>query len=313
MNPVLVEVVRGTAVESRHRGAACVVATDGTVVSSWGDVEAPICPRSALKPLQALALLDTGAADAFDVTDAELALACASHSGEPDHVQRVSAWLSRVGLSEKDLECGTHPVAATSDPGPLHNNCSGKHAGFLCCALHMKAATRGYTAAVHPVQRQVREGLSRITGCDLATAPVVIDGCSAPNWFLPLRHLAQGWARLGGVARIVSAMKTHPFLVAGTERPCTRFIQALKGQGIVKTGAEGVYAAVLPERGLGIAVKIDDGAGRAAGIAMAAILHRLDAFRADMPELAARLRATDITAWAGAHTGVIRATDFIGQ
>ncbi len=311
MNPVLVEVIRGATVESRHRGAACVVTADGTVVSAWGDISALICPRSALKPLQALALLETGAADAFAVTDAELALACASHSGEPEHVRRVGAWLGRLGLSERDLECGAHPVSTTTAASAIHNNCSGKHTGFLCCALHMKAATRGYVAPTHPVQRQVCEGLSRMTGLDLAAAPVVVDGCSAPNWFLPLHHLAQGWARLGQVERIVSAMKAHPTLVAGTDRPCTHFIRALKGRGIVKTGAEGVYAAALPERGLGIALKIDDGAGRAASVAMAAILHTLEAFRTDAPVLVAHLRETEVTAWAGAHTGVIRAADFI--
>ncbi len=229
MNPVLVEVTRGTSVESIHRGAVCVVNASGAVIEAWGDADAMVCPRSALKPLQALVLLESGAAKAFNITDAELALACASHSGEPGHVGHVGAWLTRLGLAERDLECGAHPVADQSRPGALHNNCSGKHTGFLCCALHMGAVTKGYSSPNHPVQQKVCEAISRMSDFDLAKAAVVIDGCSAPNWFMPLKHLALGWARLGQVGPIVGAMKAHPFLVSGTGRPCAHFIEALAG------------------------------------------------------------------------------------
>jgi L-asparaginase II len=317
MNPVLVEVVRGACVESIHRGAACVVDDAGSVVESWGDIDALICPRSSLKPLQALALLESGAASASHVTDAELALACASHSGESEHVARVKAWLQRLGLSADDLACGAHPPSnASADaqliregraPSALHNNCSGKHTGFLCCALHMGATTRGYVAPEHPVQQKAAAVIGQITGFSLRNAPVVIDGCSAPNWFMPLRALALGWARLGAITPIVDAMKAHPFLVSGSGRACAHFIRALAGRGIVKTGAEGVYAAALPERKLGVAIKIDDGAGRAASIALAAVLDHLGAFRTDASDIVASLRETPTTAWAGAHTGVIRA------
>jgi L-asparaginase II len=171
----------------------------------------------------------------------------------------------------------------------------------------MGAAIRGYVAPTHPVQQKAAAAMSAIMDFDLNSAPVVIDGCSAPNWFMPLRALALGWARLGAVAPIVDAMKAHPFLVSGTGRACGQFITALAGRGIVKTGAESVYAAALPEQRLGVAIKIDDGAGRAASIALAALLDRLRVFRSDVPDLVAALRETPTTAWAGAHTGVIRA------
>jgi L-asparaginase II len=315
MNPVLAEVIRGTTIESVHRGSACVVDSDGRVLRAWGDVDALICPRSALKPLQALPLIESGAAAAFGVTPEEIALACASHSGEPEHVTRVSAWLGRLGLSVNDLACGTHPPAdsraaealfrAGSTPCPLHNNCSGKHTGFLCLALHLNAPTAGYVDPTHAVQRQVQAAIGRLCGWDLADAPVVIDGCSAPNYFLPLRALAAGWARLGTIAPVITAMKAHSYLLSGTERPCAALIPVLAGRGVVKVGAEGVFAACLPEQGLGVAVKIDDGAGRAAAPVLAAILARLGGFAEGIDSA----RFTDLPQknWVGTLVGRVRA------
>jgi len=173
-NPIVVDVTRGDAVESRHRAAAMVVGADGRIVAAWGDIDRPIFPRSAVKPLQALALIETGAAERFAVTDAELALACASHGGEPDHVGRVGAWLSRMGLGPDDLACGPHTAMSEAEarrmaragetPSRLHNNCSGKHAGFLAAALHLGEPVAGYERPDHPVQRRVLATLTEMGG-----------------------------------------------------------------------------------------------------------------------------------------------------
>jgi L-asparaginase II len=318
-NPVLVEVVRGGEVESVHRGAACVVDTAGRVLHRWGDIDHPVCPRSAVKPFQAIPLVESGAADAAKLGLEELSLACASHAGEPAHVTRVSAWLDRIRCTPADLECGTHLptnseaaetlLRAGQAPCTLHHNCSGKHTGFLTLARHAGWPTGGYTEASHPVQRGAIEALARMAGCDPAGWPVVRDGCSAANVFLPLHALARAWAHLGTTAattRLITAMKAHPVLMSGHGQPCATMIGALKGHAVVKTGAEGVYAAVLPERSLGIAVKIDDGAGRASVIAMAAILTWLDAFTPESVDTTHMLRTPPVKAAAGAVTGHLR-------
>jgi L-asparaginase II len=297
-NPVVVEVTRGDMIESRHRAAVVAVGADGRVALAAGDVERPVYPRSAIKPMQALPLVETGAADAFALGDAELALACASHSGEPRHVAAVAAWLGRIGCTQSDLECGAHaPVDAgaakalatgRTRPSALHNNCSGKHTGFLTIARHMGEPTGGYIAYDHPVQRRVRSALAELCGCDLAAAPNGIDGCGIPQYGIPLRALALGMARLAAperlpparrsaIARIRAAMAAEPFLVAGSGRFDTAVIEATTGAVLIKTGAEGVYAAILPWRGLGLALKVDDGAKRAAEVALGHALRRLGA------------------------------------
>ncbi len=320
-NPILVEVLRGGEVESVHRGLACVVDTQGKILRAWGDVEAHICPRSSTKPFQALPLLETGAADAFGLVDEDIALACASHSGEPDHTSRVAAWLARIGLGEEDLACGVHApmsalayealIRAGGTPSKLHNNCSGKHAGFLTVAKHLGLETHGYHHATHPVQQLALQCLGKMSGCEHTQFLTVCDGCSAPNVFLPLRSLAIAWARLGSAhesapRRIMDAIKAHPILMSGHGRPCATLIDAMTGRGIVKTGAEGVYAATLPERGLGVAVKIDDGAGRAATIMITAILEFLGAFKPEALAAIDDLKAPVITSCAGEPAGIMR-------
>jgi L-asparaginase II len=271
-NPILVEVTRAALVESVHRGSIAIADANGTIRFALGDVETPVYSRSSLKPIQALPLVESGAADAFHLSDEDVALACASHSGEPMHTSRVAAWLSRIGCSESDLACG--PQAPRYEPAleemlrngekptRLQNNCSGKHTGFLTVARHWGIATAGYERIDHPVQQAVAKALRTLSGVgDLAWG---VDGCAAPNFALPLagfaRALAQiaGW-RTVGANRITRAMIAHPALVGGTGRACTALMRAAKGRAAVKIGAEGVYAAMLPERGLGIALKIDDG------------------------------------------------------
>jgi L-asparaginase II len=294
-NPVLVEVTRGPLVESVHRGSVAIADADGRIVFALGDLETPVYPRSSLKPIQALPLVESGAAAAFALGDEEIALACASHSGEPMHTTRVAAWLTRIGCTEGDLACGAHasryePVAEDmirrgEKPTRIHNNCSGKHTGFLTVARHWDIATRGYECHDHPVQRAVATGLCELAGVgdDMAWG---IDGCAAPNFALPLAAQARAFAkfaapdglpteRANACRRIVRAMTVHPELVSGTGRACAILMRSAQGRAAVKTGAEGFFAGMIPERPLGIVLKIDDGAGRAAETVMAAILDKL--------------------------------------
>ena len=326
-NPVLVEVIRGDIVESRHRGSVAVSDPEGRVVSALGDIERAVYPRSGIKPLQALALLESGAAEAFGVTDPEVALACASHSGEKAHVEAVSAWLARIGATVADLECGPQPPLneqaarelwrSGSLPSALHNNCSGKHAGFLTLARHIGEPMKGYIRPEHPVQRRLTALLEEMLGVPLAAAPHGTDGCGIPVYGVPLRALALAMARLadpGGLAparadavrRVRRAMAAHPFLVGGTKRFSTEVMGVTGERVLVKGGAEGVYCAALPEQRLGIALKIDDGAGRAAEVAMGRLLRRFGALTGDEPERLLRVLEPALTNWAGTVVGEIR-------
>ena len=294
-DPLLVEVTRGNQVESRHRAALAVVDTEGAVVLSAGDYQRPVYPRSAIKSLQAIALVESGAADAFGVSEAELALACASHSGEPRHVDTVTDWLARLGLSADDLECGPQLpgyepalialLASGGEATPAHNNCSGKHSGFLTLARHLGVPTRGYVNYEHPVQQRILGVLESMTGLDLGNAPRGIDGCGIPVIGIPLGNMALAMARLGdpgdqpedrqaACARIRQAVAAHPFMVAGSGRFDTRVMELTGDKALIKTGAEGVYCAAFPELGLGAAIKVDDGASRAAEILMGRLLSR---------------------------------------
>jgi L-asparaginase II len=304
INPVLVEAQRGNAVESVHRGALAVVDADGAVLLALGDTQRPIFPRSAVKVLQALPLIASGAAEALQLSDDELALACASHNGEPAHVATAAGMLAKAGVDPRVLECGAQwpyreafqrEMAARGDtPSALHNNCSGKHAGFICLACHMCsqvaggqplfAYAKGYVKAEHPVMREVTHALQTATDWDLSLAPQGIDGCSIPTFGIPLQHLARAFARLGtgiglsqsharAAQRLRKAVAKAPFMVGGTDRFDTRVMQRLGERVFCKVGAEGVYCAALPERGLGVALKIDDGNNaRAAELVMAALI-----------------------------------------
>lgn len=328
MNPVLVEVTRGGIVESAHRGAIAVCDAGGKVVATWGDVAKAVFPRSAFKSLQALPLVETGAADAFKVTDEHLALACASHSGESMHVERVEAWLGRIDCRDGDLACGPHlpfheqtahaMLRASERPCKVHNNCSGKHTGFLTVARHLKIAPEGYERLDHPVQMLARAAIANLCGIDANRMAVGIDGCAAPNYAIPLTHLAQGMARLGDTAkldatraqaaqRIVAAWKAHPLLVSGTGRACADLIEGARGRAVVKTGAEAVFMAVLPDHGLGVALKIDDGGTRAAETTMAKILTLLDVADEALPQIAKHLNPP-IKNWRGEVVGERRTT-----
>ena len=313
-NPVLVEVTRGPLVESVHRGSVAIADASGTLRFQIGDVVTPVYTRSSLKPIQALPLVESGAAEAFGVSDEEVALACASHSGEAMHTIRVAAWLSRIGCTPDDLLCGPQAVrheptlemmlTTQEKPSRLHNNCSGKHAGFLTVAKHLGASTADYVNIQHPVQQAILESMIRLS--DYRDSAWGIDGCAAPNFALPLTAFATALARIAahqtpGAARIVKAMTTYPELVGGTGRHCTLLMQAAGGKAAVKVGAEGVYAAMLPELGLGVALKIDDGAVRGGETAIAAILEALK-----LIDPAAGLSTTTILNTRGTEVGVTR-------
>ena len=329
-NPVLVEVTRGTLVESRHRGAACVMDASGRAVLDIGKTQTPIYPRSAVKAIQALVLVESGAADCYRFGDEELALACASHAGEPGHVAGVERMLARPGLDVGALQCGTHwpthrasadaLVRAGLSPIPLHHNCSGKHAGFLCATCQMGLDPHGYTAPEHGVQREVRAALETLSGTKIDDDHIGVDGCSVPTFAVPLVGLARAFAsfaseqglpaaRAAACRRLRAACAAKPWFVAGTGLFATELMDHFGARVFVKGGAEGVYCAALPEQGLGIAVKCDDGAGRAAEVIMATILTR---FVGDDP-LLARYSDPKVRNWRGTLVGEMRCVAPLGS
>ena len=326
-NPVLAEVLRGGMIESAHRGAVAVLDADGATVLALGDIDRPVFPRSAVKGLQALPLIESGAADRYGLTDAEIALACASHNGEPEHVATAEGMLRKAGLDPTALECGAQMpmrggaqapiILSGKKPTALHNNCSGKHAGFLCVACAGGVDPKGYVKADHPTMREVTAAVEGMTGHALAGAPCGVDGCSIPTFAIPLRALALAFARFGtghglepqraaAAARIRASVARSPFHVAGADRFDTIAMEALRERAFLKTGAEGVYCAALPELGFGIALKCDDGATRAAESMMATLLLRFLALSDTEQAVVAPLSRQRLTNWNGIHVGDVQ-------
>ncbi|ESR26186.1 asparaginase [Lutibaculum baratangense] len=326
-NPVIVEVTRGPRVESWHRGALSIRDDMGAPVLELGEVMSPVYPRSAVKAIQALPLVETGAAEAAGLGDREIALSCASHSGEAEHVETARDMLSRLGLGEHALACAPHQPRRLADqaglaradeqPSRLHNNCSGKHAGMLIAARHLGLPLEGYEAPDHPLQLRIRQTMEEMLGVELTPEVCGIDGCALPTWAAPLSAFASAFARIGtgtgltperarAFARIRRAAASRPDMVAGTERFCTMVMEALGERCFVKTGAEGVFCASLPECGLGIALKVDDGAARASEAAMAAVLRRF--FGGAEGHVLDRLARPAVTNWEGRPVGEIRSS-----
>src|ERR1043166_2425118 len=283
----LVEVTRGGITESRHRGHVVAVEPNGTIVAYLGAPETVTYLRSSAKPHQAIPLIASGAADRFGFSDAEVALACASHSGEPIHTRVAASMLKKIGLGPEALKCGVHEPfsaeetrrlrAAGEKPNVLQNNCSGKHAGMLALALHLGAPTETYDEPTNPVQLAIGKAIARFSGVPIEDIAVGTDGCGVPVFGITVKAMALMYAGLVATpeefdeptrkacARIVAAMTSHPELIGGTsDRLDTEIMRAAPGRLVSKVGAEGVYTVgILPcndwPRGLGLALKIEDG------------------------------------------------------
>ncbi len=320
----LAELWRGGMLESEHRGHAVICGADGSIAEAWGDPAATIYPRSSCKMLQALPLVESGAAAAAGLTGSQLALACASHQGAAVHTEMVGRWLGDLGMTEDDLRCGAHMpsdeparsalVRAAEAPRQVHNNCSGKHAGMLTMTRHLRAGPE-YVDPAHPLQVAIRTAFEEVTG---EPSPATgIDGCSAPNFATSVAGLARAMAffataadrddpRSRGAASLGQAMAAHPVLVAGEGRACTALMRAAGAGVALKAGAEAVYVAILPRQRLGIALKILDGSGRAAEAAITALLIRAGVLDAEHPA-ARRYHRTVERNWRGLETGTFRA------
>jgi L-asparaginase II len=323
----LVEIWRGPFLESLHRGHAVVWQDGGGIVASWGDPGQVILPRSSCKMIQALPLVESGAADAVGLSEAHLALSCASHNAAEVHNRMVTDWITGLGLDpEQALRCGPqmprdeavmHALIKTDDsPCRVHNNCSGKHSGFLTLSQHLGGGP-DYVDPDHPVQRAVRAAFEEVTGED--SPGFGIDGCSAPNFATSLQGLARAMARFAGATgggdsrdramhRLTRAMAAHPVLVAGEGRSCTALMRAMQGRVSVKTGAEAVFIAIVPERRMGVAVKIEDGGTRASEAVTAQLLVGLGVLAADHP-VAEQYTRGPIRNWDGLETGYYRPVD----
>lgn len=319
----MIELWRGEILESAHAGHAVICDANGTVVQAWGDADAVVYPRSSSKMLQALPLIESGAADAVGLTERQLALACASHIGAALHTGMVTDWLAGLGMGESDLRCGSHwpsdiaardlLVKTDASPCQIHNNCSGKHSGFLTLNRHLRGGPE-YIEVDHPVQRAIRAAFEDVTGMD--SPGYGIDGCSAPNFATTVTAMARAMAFFAGAnpdgslreraaVRLHRAMATYPEMVSGDGKACTSLMQAMAGKVTLKGGAEGFYVAILPEQRLGIALKIVDGAERAKEAAITALLLRLGVLEHGHPAVAEFLTGP-IRNCGGKITGTIR-------
>ncbi|MFN3970001.1 MAG: asparaginase [Gemmobacter sp.] len=320
----MAELWRGGRMESRHLGHAVICGPGGEVVQAWGDADALIYPRSSCKMIQALPLMESGAG--AGLPDRLVALACASHQGAAMHVQAVTRWLADMGMSEADLRCGAHEpndrderdrlIRAHEPPCQCHNNCSGKHSGFLMMNRHIGGDPE-YVDPDHPLQRAIRQASDEVTG--EASPGYGIDGCSAPNFAMTITGLARamaafanatgtGDARDRAMHRLTRAMAAHPEMVAGKGRACTELMQAMGGRVTVKTGAEAVFVAILPGQRTGIALKITDGGTRAAEAAICALLVRAGVLDPAHPAALKRLDAVQRN-WRGREVGIVRAAE----
>ncbi|MGR3702564.1 MAG: asparaginase [Paracoccaceae bacterium] len=319
----MAEIWRGPFLESIHQGHAVICDASGAIVEAWGDPKAVVMPRSSSKMLQALPLITSGAADAARLWPEHLALACASHQGAAIHTDRVQGWLDHIGCTVDDFRCGPQEPAdipardalirAGAQPCQIHNNCSGKHAGFLTLNCHLRGGSE-YIDPDHPVQRACLAAFEEVTG--EASPGFGIDGCSAPNYATSLHGMARamaffaaarddGPAPQSAAARLVQAMTAYPELVAGEGRACTALMRAMDGRVALKTGAEAFFIAIIPERKLGVALKITDGTTRGAECAIAAILVRLGVLAADHPATRLYLNAPILNR-RGVETGRIK-------
>ena len=323
---IMCEIWRGSYLESVHTGMAVICDKDGEISHQWGDPNALILPRSSVKMMQAIPLIISGAEKKFSIGEDLLALACASHNAAEIHLSRVLGWLSHLGFSETDLRCGPQPskdpyvkkqmLEIGQSPCQIHNNCSGKHAGFLSVSRHLNAGPE-YTDPDHPVQLMVMDVFQELT--QNKVDGITIDGCSAPNPAIPLYSLAKAMSwfatahkrddQLSKAAlKLRNAMVNYPELVAGELRACTNLMKACEKKAILKTGAEGVFVAILPELEKGIALKISDGGTRASECAIASLLIQLGVLNPNHPTALAYTHAP-ILNWRKIQTGMMKASN----
>jgi len=327
MNPTaLIEVTRGEQVECIHHGSVVVVDVSGKLLYQAGDPNFITFSRSTLKPFQALPFLRADGPARFSYTQQELALLCASHSGEGMHVQGVQRMLNKAGCDEHHLRCGCHvPMHYTADTLPpagekwnqLHNNCSGKHAGFLAYCIQHNIPLAGYLDPANALQQAIRESVTHFTDTTEAGLKSGIDGCSAPNYAMPLSRLALAYARLaqGGkdaiygsaLEDLFAAMTTYPELVSGTGRNDLAFMQTAPGDWVAKIGADGVQAIGVRSAGLGIAIKMADGNMRALYTAAVAVLQQLGLVREPENSPLAPWVRPQLSNYMGLPTGEVRA------
>jgi len=329
-NPILAEMVRGNWVENRYRGAFAVVDADGRIIASSGDISRPIFPRSAVKSMQALAMVTADSIGRFSLSDEDLALACASHRGEDVHVEGVTHFLEELGLSKDDLECGAHAPGDSEArrqlrerheaPSALHNNCSGKHSGMLSVALAIGAPTLGYVDRDHPVQVRVRSAIEAVIGEKLTEGRCGTDGCSIPTWAAPIEAFARGFARMAtgkglppdlaaGAQRIFDAATRHPHLVAGKEQLDTVVMEAFGGRVMQKGGAEGVQCGAIRDKGWGYAIKCDDGNMDASRAMVAALLLAIADPDEKQAEVLRRWSVQTVKNVRGLDVGTVRAVE----
>jgi L-asparaginase II len=324
--PLIAEIYRGSTVESRHRVDAVVVDASGRIIDSFGDTERAVFPRSAIKMIQALSLMESGAAEAFGLSQKCISLACASHLGELQHTETVEGWLERIRLPEAAFECGVHwpydeetkfaMIRSGQLPSAKHNNCSGKHSGMLTTAVHLGENPQGYSKYDHPVQKRLRQILSEISQVRFDQASWGVDGCGIPTYAIPLKNMAVAMTallpgpraqansvRAESARKILAAVRAEPEMISGTQGLCSRIVRVSGGRAIAKTGAEGVCAALIPEKGVAIALKVRDGAARAAELAT---IHLLKVYGGLLEEEVREFDQSNLTIirnWAGLVVG----------
>lgn len=293
----LVDVTRGNLIESSHKGHIAVVDCKGKILYYAGNPKAKVFARSSMKPIQAIPVVETGAADHYHFSDADLSLCCASHNGEKMHTDRVLSILTRANMDDTCLKCGTHIprwqdtykelIIDGKDVTPLFNNCSGKHTGMLATAKHMNETIENYYDLKHPVQQRILSAVSEMTEYPKEGIEIGIDGCGVPVHGVPLERLAYGYARMAKpdelpeqrrntIKRITTAMVNAPEMVGGTDRFCTDFMVVGRGRFFGKAGAEGVYCIGDLITGIGIAIKVEDGNPRAVYPAAVEVLKQLN-------------------------------------
>lgn len=330
--PIKVDLYRGDTVESSHLVHCMIMGRGGDIIGSWGDEGRLVSPRSSLKSLQALPLVESGAADAFGLGSEEIALACASHNAEAVHMDLAARWLEKIGLGVKDLQCGGHLSINTERAHDmirtgenltftgLHSDCSGKHCGMLTVARHLGAPVANYLDFDHPVQKLIFETISEMADYDIARGGCGTDGCSAPNPAIPLKNMTLAFcrmvnpeklppARAAACRRMIEAMAKHPYLIGGKDRFDTILIEASKGNIIGKIGAEGNYMAMIRDQGIALYMKTEDGAfERASYPVLGVLLQKLGAVDAAVDSVLARFTRPVLKNWKGLTIGKVVVT-----